>query len=246
MRYKLIAANWKMFKNPQETRSFCESLRKVLPIHLEKNIFIFPQSICIETLKIALSSTNIKVGAQNCYSENEGAFTGEISPRTLAQMGCTSVLVGHSERRLLFGETNESCNKKIKLIQEHKLLPIYCVGESLEERKTEKTFEVLEKQLVEGLEGVDIKRVIIAYEPIWAIGTGEVATPEVAQDAHEFIRNTVKRKGNEDVTVLYGGSVKAENAPMLIEKPDIDGFLVGGASLKADSFSEICKTTLMR
>lgn len=246
MRQRIIAANWKMYKNPQETRSFCESLRKHLPIHMEKNVYIFPQSICIETLKVALASTNIKVGAQNCYFEIEGAFTGEVSPLTLSQMGCTSVLVGHSERRQMFGETNDSCNKKILKAQENKLIPMYCVGETLEQRKSNKTFEVLESQIQEGLKDVDLKKLIIAYEPVWAIGTGEVATPDIAQEAHEFIRNTLKRLGSDDVTILYGGSVKPENAGLLTVKADIDGFLVGGASLKAESFSEICKANLIR
>lgn len=246
MRQKTVAANWKMYKNPQETRSFCESLRKLLPIHMEKNVHIFPQSICIETLKVALASTNIKVGAQNCYFENEGAFTGEVSPQTLFTIGCSSVLVGHSERRNLFSETNETCRKKILKAQEHKLLPLYCIGETLQERKESRTFEVLEKQLTEGLQNVDLSKIIIAYEPVWAIGTGEVATPEIAQEAHEFIRNTLKRLGTHDVTILYGGSVKPENAAALNSQPDIDGFLVGGASLKADSFAEICKTCLTR
>lgn len=246
MRQKTVAANWKMYKTPQETRSFCESLRKLLPIHMEKNVHIFPQSVCIETLKVALASTNIKVGAQNCFYENEGAFTGEISPQTLFTIGCTSVLIGHSERRQLFFETNDNCQKKIIKAQENKILPLYCIGETLQERKESRTFEVLEKQLKEGLKNVDLSKIIIAYEPVWAIGTGEVATPEIAQEAHEFIRNTLKRMDSHEATILYGGSVKPENAAALNAQADIDGFLVGGASLKADSFAEICKIALTR
>lgn len=246
MRQKLIAANWKMYKNPQDARAFCENLKRSLPIHMEKSIIIFPQSICIESLKVALASTNIRVGSQNCYHENEGAFTGEVSPLTLTHIGCTSVLIGHSERRTLFNETNDDCRKKILKAQENKLLPIYCIGETLDQRKDSKTFDILETQILEGLEGVDLSKLVIAYEPVWAIGTGEVATPEIVQDAHNFIRGVIQRKTQDDITILYGGSVKPENASHLCVKPDVDGFLVGGASLKADSFVEICKTVLTR
>lgn len=244
MRQKIVAGNWKMNKTPQETRSFCESLRKLLPIHMEKSVFIFPQSICMETLKTSLSSTNVRMGAQNCYFENEGAFTGETSPQTLHTLGCQSVLVGHSERRSLFGETNELCKKKVLSVQANQMIPIYCIGESLEERKEERAFQVLEDQLKEALDGADLSKLIVAYEPIWAIGTGEVATPEVAQETQAFIRKTLKSLGSEDISILYGGSVKPENASQLISQPDIDGFLVGGASLQVQSFAEICKLAL--
>lgn len=245
MREKVVAANWKMYKNPQEVRSFCDELPRVLPVHLERHIHIYPQAVVLETLKTTLSSHHIRVGAQNCHFEDEGAFTGEISPKTLKDLNCFGAIVGHSERRQLFHETNELCSKKIQALQKHNLVPMYCIGETAEERKSNNTLEVLKKQLTEGLKLCDFsKRFIIAYEPVWAIGTGEVATPEQAQEAHAFIRSELSKLGVKEATILYGGSVKSENAKELISQADIDGFLVGGASLKAQSFAEICKIGL--
>lgn len=246
MREKLVAANWKMFKNSQEVKSFCDELPKLLPVHLERNIHIYPQMVTLEALKNALATHHIKIGAQNCYSEDEGAFTGEVSPKTLKDLGCYGSLVGHSERRQYFHETNESCSKKIIALQNHNLVPLYCIGETSSERKSGKTLEVLKKQLREGLKGADLtKKIIIAYEPVWAIGTGEVATPEQAQEAHAFIRKELLGIAKDNTfTIVYGGSVKPENAKDLISQEDIDGFLVGGASLKAQSFAEICKLGL--
>jgi triosephosphate isomerase len=245
MREKLIAANWKMYKNPDEARTFIEDFIKKIPPQNQKNIFIFPSAICIDAVKHAAKNSNLIIGAQNIYPEKEGAFTGETSPAMIKQMGCHTVLIGHSERRSLFGETNEFLAKKIKAVQELNLVPMYCVGESLQERKSGKTFEVLKTQLTEGLKLFDRKHLILAYEPVWAIGTGEVATPEQAQEAHKYIREQLKQiTGQSSYKILYGGSVKPENAPELIKQPDIDGFLVGGASLKVESFAQICQSAL--
>ncbi len=245
MREKIVAANWKMHKTPDETKDFIQNFLKEIPQKNQKNIFLFPTTICLSTAHEALKNSNIILGAQNIYPEKEGAFTGETSPFAVKQLGCQSVLIGHSERRTLFGETNEFLAKKIKCAQENKLIPLYCIGETLAQRKSNQTFEVLKKQLQEGLSLFNSQHLILAYEPVWAIGTGEVACPDQAQEAHLFIRNELKSiTGQSHYKILYGGSVKPENAKELINKPDIDGFLVGGASLKVDSFTRICHTVV--
>lgn len=246
MKENIVAANWKLNKNPEESRVFFDSFLEKIPQKNQKQVFIFPQILCLQAVKDYLKELDAEIltGAQNCYTEDEGAFTGETSPRVLKEMTTNAVLIGHSERRQYFKEDNEFLSKKIKAVQSHNLIPMYCIGETLDERKNKKTFGVLETQLKEGLKHFDRKgSLIVAYEPVWAIGTGEVATPEQAQEAHYFIRRTLKEiTGSHTYKILYGGSVKPENAKELISQPDIDGFLVGGASLKPDSFAQICQT----
>lgn len=246
-REKIVAANWKMYKTPDEAVSFLTQFLELVPKN-QKNIFIYPSTVCLQSAKNILVNKNssIKLGAQNCYTEDEGAFTGETSAKTLKNMNMDSVLVGHSERRTLFKEDNELLSRKIKAAQTHGLIPMYCIGETLDQRKSQKTFDVLKEQLEVGLKLLDKSApLVIAYEPVWAIGTGEVATPDQAQEAHAFVRKTLKNiTGSDNISILYGGSVKPENAKDLISKPDIDGFLVGGASLKPDSFAQICQSVL--
>lgn len=237
-----------MYKNPDECTEFLETFLELLPKKNQKQVYIFPQSVCLTTVQNYLidQNANILTGAQNCHFEAEGAFTGEVSTKVLNEMEVEAVLVGHSERRSLFKEDNEFLAKKIKAAQSEGLTPMYCIGETLEQRKSGKTFDVLKEQLEVGLKLLDKDApIIIAYEPVWAIGTGEVATPEQAQEAHAFVRKTLKDlTGSDGFSILYGGSVKPENAKDLISKPDIDGFLVGGASLKPDSFAKICQVAL--
>lgn len=249
MRKNFVAANWKMYKTPDESAAFLTKFLELIPQEKQSQVFIFPTTVCLQVVKDVLVGKNSKIqtGAQNCYTEEEGAFTGETSVKTLKTMDIDSVLVGHSERRTLFKEDNELLAKKIQAAQKQGLIPMYCIGETLEQRKSGKTFDVLKEQLEVGLKHFDKSgALIVAYEPVWAIGTGEVATPEQAQEAHAFVRKTLQGlTGKADFSILYGGSVKPENAKELISKPDIDGFLVGGASLKPDSFAEICKTALI-
>ncbi|HDO35582.1 MAG TPA: triose-phosphate isomerase, partial [Nitrospirae bacterium] len=192
-----------------------------------------------------LKGTSIKLSGQDVYWEEKGAFTGEISPPMLRDVGCTYVLVGHSERRRYFGETDETANRKIKAAKAVGLDVIFCIGETLEERESGRTFEVLKRQIAGGLAGVDPSGIVVAYEPVWAIGTGKTATPEQAQEAHRFIRDEFRNlfgdSSADRVRILYGGSVKPENISELMSKDDVDGGLVGGAGLEADSFSNIVK-----
>lgn len=248
MREKIVAANWKMYKTPSECVTFLDKFLEIIPQKIQKQIFIFPSTLCLQNVEDFLEEmdSDLLTGAQNCHFEDEGAFTGETSPKVLKDMTVNAVLIGHSERRQYFKEDNELLAKKIKAVQNHNLIPMYCVGETLEQRKSNKTFDVLKEQLTIGLKHFDRKgSLIVAYEPVWAIGTGEVATPEQAQEAHEFIRKTLAEiTGLNTYKILYGGSVKPENAKELSSKKDIDGFLVGGASLKPESFAQICETIL--
>ena len=203
-------------------------------------------SIGLALDKLSGRGVQISVGAQNCHSETKGAFTGEISVRMLAEAGCTYVIIGHSERRTLFNETNEFINKKIKAALRVGLKPILCIGETHEERELAQTYEVLMHQLTEGLRGIDasqMKMITIAYEPVWAIGTGRTATPEIAQDSHSFIRSEIATLYDETIasaiTIQYGGSMNVANAAELLAMQDIDGGLIGGASLDAKAFTAI-------
>lgn len=210
------------------------------------DVLVCPPFVSIGMAVNYLHDTDIHVGAQTLHSEENGAYTGEVSATMLTESGCNYVIVGHSERRQYFGETDTSVNKKARKALEHKLAPVICVGESLEERKSEKHFELVKNQVTAALFELteeELLDVVIAYEPIWAIGTGETATPEQAQEMHEHIRKTVAELYSEEtadqVNILYGGSMKPANAKELLGQKDVDGGLIGGASLQADSFSEI-------
>ncbi len=236
-----------MNKTPSEAQLFANTLVNALAGFNSFDIYIAPVFVALDRVREVVSSSNIKLAAQNMYYEDSGAFTGEVSPKMLKELGVQAVIIGHSERRRIFGETDELINKKIKKALAEGLTPIFCIGETLEERQKGLTFCVLEKQVREGLYGLntdDVKKVVIAYEPVWAIGTGVVATPEQAQEAHEFVRTLLAKIYDEEVaqsvTILYGGSVTPENFFGLFVKPDIDGALVGGASLK-ESFVELAK-----
>ena len=246
MRKIIIAGNWKMYKTLKDGQELVVSLRRELFQIENVEIVVCPPYTLIAYLADALETSNIAVGAQDVYWQEEGAFTGEVSPVMLKDAGCLYVIIGHSERRQYFGETNETVNRKIKAVLKIGLTPIVCVGEVLKEREEGKTFKVLEDQIQNGLLGLDAEeaqKIIIAYEPVWAIGTGKTATAAQAQEAHKYIRELFKKMFGQEVAdgirIQYGGSVKPENAAELISQPDVDGALVGGASLKADSFVQI-------
>lgn len=210
------------------------------------DVLVCPPFVSIGMAVNYLHDTDIQVGAQNIHFEENGAYTGEISGSMLAESGCNFVIVGHSERRQYFGETNETVNKRAKKALEHKLAPVICVGESLEQRKTNEHFDLVKEQIKAALNNISDEEamdVVIAYEPIWAIGTGETASPEQAQEMHKYIREVLagiySQEVAEKINVLYGGSMKPANAQELLSQPDVDGGLIGGASLDADSFSEI-------
>ena len=215
------------------------------------DVAIYPPAVYLQTVARALSASNIAVGAQNVYFAHAGAFTGELSNEMLKDVGCTYVIIGHSERRHVMGEKDELINKKLTAAINSGLLPIFCVGELLEEREADKTETVITKQIKNGMAGLSAEKasaITIAYEPVWAIGTGKTATPQQAQQVHKMIRQLTEQMYDADfaeqVRIQYGGSVKPDNAAELITQPDIDGFLVGGASLKVDDFAAIIKAAL--
>lgn len=238
-----------MYKTPSEAAATAKSL-KVKLINVENvDVVVCPTSIDILAVREIVAGTNIKIGGQNMHHLDEGAFTGEISADMLKDAGCDYVVVGHSERRHVFGETDDEINKKVIKALAKGLVPIFCVGEKLEERNAGKTEEVVSRQLKAGLAGVELnsaEKLVIAYEPVWAIGTGVTASPEQAEEVHQFIRNLlVEIYGNdlaEQIRIQYGGSVKPANADELLGQPNIDGALVGGASLDPDSFTAIIKS----
>ncbi len=239
----LIAGNWKMYKTSAETVEFIERLKELLSSDSAVDVTLAPSFTSLEAAIQAAQDSSISIAAQNVFWEQEGAFTGEVSATMLRSMHVKQVIIGHSERRQYFGETDETVNRRIKAALSGGLVPIVCVGESLEQREAGQTFKVLKTQLETGLEGIDseaARTLILAYEPIWAIGTGKTATPEIAQEAHKFIRETLQEQFDKGLVsslrILYGGSVKPENAAELLTQPDIDGGLVGGASLKPDVF----------
>ena len=245
MRKPMLAGNWKMNKTRDEAIQFVLAVEGNLPATIDC-VVCAPAIILRDIVKRA---DTLKVGAQNMNENESGAYTGEISPVMLKDTQVEYVILGHSERRAYYNETNEKINAKIKKALEFELKPIVCVGEVLEERETGKTYDVLKEQVVKAFEGVEIKNpenVIIAYEPAWAVGTGKTATTEVAEDACKFIRGVLAEIFGKDVAeelrILYGGSMKPSNVGELMSEPDIDGGLVGGASLKADSFIELCTT----
>ncbi len=247
MRKIIIAGNWKMNKTCTETREFFESLLPKIE-GLSRNVVVgVPFTSLQEAVKFTKGSI-VKIAAQNMNPNEKGAYTGEVSPLMLKDLGVEYVILGHSERRAYYHETNEFINEKVKSALKHDLRPILCIGEKLEDRENGTTTEVVKEQLVEGLKGVskeDITKVVIAYEPIWAIGTGKTATPEIAQEVHSFIRNLLTslytKELAEEVTVQYGGSMKPSNVVDLLKQSDIDGGLIGGASLEPESFVELIK-----
>jgi triosephosphate isomerase len=229
----LIAGNWKMYKGPAETAEFCLGLREQ---ELEGvDVVVCPPFVSLAVAVQLLAGTEIAVAAQNVHWEAEGAYTGEISARMLQEVGVYGAIVGHSERRQYFGETDETVAKRVDAALQAGLFVIACVGETEEERESNQTEEVLRRQLAV-LEPDD--NLVLAYEPVWAIGTGRTATPEIAQAAHAFVKSQL------DVPVLYGGSVKPDNAAELLAQPDVDGALVGGASLELESFTAICRAAI--
>jgi triosephosphate isomerase (TIM) len=245
MRKKLFAANWKMNLGPKEASSFCKEFLKLVSPDASKDWVLFPAAIALTTVAENLKGSTVKFGGQNCYFEEKGAFTGETSPGMFRECGASYILVGHSERRQIFGETDQSCAKKIKLIIDNGLIPMLCVGETQEERDKDQTQAVLERQLTEGLKLWNKSTpMTIAYEPVWAIGTGKVATPAMAEQAHVEIRKILAKivggaNRAAEIQILYGGSVKPDNSREMIGLPNIDGFLVGGASMVPKSFAQI-------
>jgi triosephosphate isomerase len=246
MRKPVIAGNWKLFKTSSEAVDLINELAPLVMNTDTVDIIVAPVFTVLAAARTALTGTAVHLAAQNCFWEEEGAFTGEVSPKMLRDAGCSHVIIGHSERRQYFGETDETVNRKIKAALNDELIVLFCIGETLAEREAGKTFDVLKKQVTDGLTGItydQLEKVIIAYEPVWAIGTGKTASDSQAQEAHAFIRNLVAGLYNHEaaaaIRVLYGGSVKPDNIKGLMAQPDIDGALVGGASLKAESFAAI-------
>ena len=247
-RKALIAANWKMFKTPAEAEGFVKAFLPLIASHTRDEIALFPSPVLLPTVVEATRGSKVSVGAQNIHFAEEGAYTGETSVLQLKAVGGTHTLIGHSERRQYFAETDEIVNKKLHTALKHGIVPVVCVGEVLAEREAGRTATVLKSQVIGAFDGIAPEaaaQIVIAYEPVWAIGTGKTATPEIAADAHRIIRSEVAKVLGADVAVkmriLYGGSVKPDNATALISQEEIDGALVGGASLKPDSFAAIAK-----
>ena len=250
MRKTFIAGNWKMNKTAREAIELVNEIKRELVDFDGVDIVVCPPYIALSDVSDLIFDSNIDLGAQNVYWEEKGAFTGEISIQMLKDINCCYVIVGHSERRKYFLETDEIINKKMKAVQKEDLVPIFCLGETLEEKEENKTIEVVERQLREGLKGIDednLLKLIIAYEPVWAIGTGKTATPEQAEEVHKFIRSWLEENYSinaaGDVRIIYGGSVKASNINELMKMDDIDGALVGGASLETSFFVEIVRNS---
>lgn len=244
MRKPFIAANWKMNKTITETDKFISRFIPEVKDRSDVDIAIAPPFTSLAVAAEELKDTNIILAAQNVFYEEKGAYTGEISPLMLIDIGCKYVIIGHSERRQYFNETDEILNKKIKAAKKAGLGVIFCIGESLEERGAGKTFDILKREMEKGLNGIGPKDTVIAYEPIWAIGTGKTATHEQAQEAHAYIRerlNILYSNEADKICIIYGGSVTPENIDSLMACKDVDGALVGGASLKVESFTRIVK-----
>jgi triosephosphate isomerase len=246
-RRSLVAGNWKMYKTIGEARALVAEVRAGAA-GASADVLIAPPFTALAAAAEALRGGAVLLAGQNMHGDDEGAFTGEVSPRMLRDAGCTHVILGHSERRQLFGETDEGVARKAQAAFRHGLVPIVCVGETLAERDADRTMEVVERQIERALRAVtpdQAAATVIAYEPVWAIGTGRNATPEQAQEVHAFIRTLVARSHGDGTAaaarILYGGSVKPDNAAALLGQPDVDGALVGGASLKAASFLEIVR-----
>jgi triosephosphate isomerase len=248
MRKKVMAANWKMFKNPTQTQAFFHDFLPMVAGHTRDEIVVCPPYIDLCAAVEAVKGSSVAIGGQDLHWEREGAFTGEICPSMLLDAGCTHVIIGHSERRQYFGETDEMVNFKLKAALEAGITPIVCVGEVLEEREAGSTEDVLRRQCLRAFSAISTRKaakLIVAYEPVWAIGTGKTATPQIAAEAHLVIRgeaaNIFGPEFANDLRILYGGSVKPDNAKTLMAEDEIDGALVGGASLDPKSFAAIVK-----
>ena len=248
MRKKLIAANWKMYKTPDQTSDFFRDFLPLVAGHDRDEIVVCPTYLCIDAAETAAKNSGIAIGAQDVHWEKEGAFTGEINAAMLSAVGVTHVIIGHSERRQHFGETDDTVNLKLKSALEAGLTPIVCVGEVLEEREAGLTDDVLRRQCLRAFHTISAKKaakLVVADEPVWAIGTGKTATPQMASDAHGIIRGEASKAFGQELAdglrILYGGSVKPENAKALMAEEEIDGALVGGASLDPKSFTAIVR-----
>jgi triosephosphate isomerase (TIM) len=246
MRHPMIAGNWKMYKNIGEAVEFVEQLRPLVATCDHCDVVVAPPFTALAAVSRAARGSNIAVSAQDCHWEKEGPHTGDISPQMVVDVGCSHVIIGHSERRHNHGETDEQVNRKLKAALATALVPILCVGETLDERDGGKTRTVLSRQFQSGCAGLTVpefSRIMVAYEPVWAIGTGRTATPEVAGESHAYLRELASGRFGEGAAgglrILYGGSVKPENIGPLMAHKEIDGALVGGASLRADSFAAI-------
>ncbi len=248
MRIPIIAGNWKMHKTVGEAIDFVTRLQEELGEWEGTEVVVVPPFIALDPVAQRLKGGTISLAAQDVFWEEKGAYTGEVSPPMLRDVGCRYVIIGHSQRRAYFGETDETVNKKVKMALSHDLNPIICVGEFLEEKERGDTFNVVERQVKEGLRGVDAgtaRQIVVAYEPIWAIGTGKTASPEQAQEVQSFIRGIIGDIFSpalaEVIRIQYGGSVKPDNIDELMVQPDIDGALVGGASLEVEPFARIVR-----
>jgi triosephosphate isomerase len=236
-----------MFKTTGEARDLVQQLKGALADVDAVEIIVGPPFTALATVAGELKGANISVAGQNMYWEESGAYTGEVSPLMLKDIGCTHVIIGHSERRQFFNETDATVNKKVKAALKAGLTPIACVGETLKEREAGATMEIVERQIRDGLEGLspqEVEKIVIAYEPVWAIGTGKTASPQQAEEVHHLIRSIIAQRADsvsQNIRILYGGSVKPDNVDELMAQPDIDGALVGGASLQADSFIRIVR-----
>ncbi len=247
-RTPFIAGNWKLHKDCADSITFAEELKRAIPQDIDVDVMVAPTFTALHPVCEALKGSPIAVGAQDMFWEAQGAWTGEISADMIRSCGCTHVIIGHSERRQFFGETDETVNAKLKAALAAGLVPIVCIGETDAERKAGKTFDVLGTQVTKGLNGIDpetLAPVILAYEPVWAIGTGNTATPEMVQEVHAFLRKSVADTTHKELAnamrILYGGSVKSGNIAELMGLNDVDGALVGGASLETESFSGIVR-----
>ncbi|NIN01899.1 MAG: triose-phosphate isomerase [candidate division Zixibacteria bacterium] len=251
MRTPIIAGNWKMYKTDQEAFRLASDLKIKLEDVAGVTVVICPPLTSLSSAKKALENSSILLGAQNMHWEEKGAYTGEVSPAMLLTAGCKYVIIGHSERRTYFHETNGSVNLKVKAALKFNLCPIICLGETLQQREANKTEEIVEVQVegaFKGLSAQEAEKTVIAYEPIWAIGTGKTATPEQANEVHLFIRQILASEFGKEcagkINILYGGSVKPENSKELLDMPEIDGALVGGASLDTESFEKIVRSAI--
>ena len=251
MRTPIIAGNWKLNNTISEAVALTTALKDLVADWTGVEIIVAPTFTALNAVSKAIKDTNILLAAQDVYWEESGAFTGEVSAPMLKDVGCDYVIIGHSERRQYFGETNESVNQKVKAVLSQDLKPIICVGEQLEDREAGRTEEIVNDHVTGGIAGLSTTQLlssVIAYEPVWAIGTGKTATPAQAQEVHGYIRKLLKDAYSDEIAsqirIQYGGSVKPENAAELMAQPDVDGALVGGASLQAESFAQIVKNTL--